>query len=150
MKNRDLVSGLFWAGFGLIFVIGGFKHGLTRQGIPGPGALPFIVGLVLVSLSLAVLAPALLRRLERSDPPAFPKGSFKKAGLALLGLFAYAFLLKPLGFLLTTLFFLIFALTFIEPQKWKTVLTFSLLTAVGAYLVFAGLQVELPRGLWGE
>ena len=149
MRSRDLVSSLFWVGFGLIFTIGGLKHGLIRQGIPGPGALPFIIGLILISLSLTILIPALIQKLEKREKLSLAGESFKKMGLALLALFAYAFLLKPLGFLLTTLVFLIFVLRFIEPQKWTTVLTFSLLTAVAAYLIFAALQVELPKGLWG-
>jgi uncharacterized protein YjeT (DUF2065 family) len=149
MRSRDLSSSLFWIAFGLIFIIGGLKHGLTRQGIPGPGALPFLVGFILTSLSLVILIPSLFRKLEKGDTFSIPKDSLRKAGLALFALMAYAFLLKPLGFFLTTLIFLIFVLRFIEPQKWRTVLTFSFLTAFGAYLIFASLQVELPKGFCG-
>lgn len=149
MRNRDVVSSLFWLAFGLLFTIGGLKHGLIRQGIPGPGALPFIVGLILTLLSLAVLIPAIFRKREKGDKFSLSGDSVRKVGLALMALLAYGFLLKPLGFLLTTLIFLIVVLRFIEPQKWTTVLSFSFLTAVGAYLIFAALRVELPKGLWG-
>jgi len=149
MKNRDFVPSLFWVGFGLLFTIGGLKHGLIRQGIPGPGALPFIVGLILTLLSLAVLIPAVFQKPEEKDRFSLPEDSIRKIGLPVFALLAYGFLLKPLGFLLTTLIFLVVILRFVEPQKWTTVLSFSFLTAVGAYLIFAALQVELPRGLLG-
>jgi hypothetical protein len=50
---------------------------------------------------------------------------------------------------ITTLLFLLFVLTFIEPQKGKTILIFAGLTTLLAYALFTALKVELPKGFWG-
>ena len=59
MNRRDLISGVFWMGFGAVFTIGGLQQGLVRQGIPGPGSLPFVVGLILIGLALIIFVQAL-------------------------------------------------------------------------------------------
>ena len=64
MKNRDLHSSMFWMGFGVLFVVGSLQQGLLRKGIPGPGFLPFILGIVLMGLSLMIFIPALSKKEE--------------------------------------------------------------------------------------
>ncbi len=149
MKNRDLISGLFWMGFGAVFAVGGVQQGLVRQGIPGPGSLPLIVGLISIGLSLVVIVQA-LRRESTPSAKFFPeKSSLRKLILALAGIIGYGLLLKSLGFVGTTFLFLVFVLALIGREKWVTALSFSLLTAVLSYLLFTALQVDLPRGIWG-
>ena len=149
MKNRDLISGIFWIGFGAVFVIGGLQQGLVRQGIPGPGSLPFIVGLISIGLSLVVVVQALTKEsipLKKFFPE---KSSLRKLILALVSIVGYGLLLKSLGFMLTTFLFLVCVLALVGREKWVTALSFSLLTAVLSYLLFTALQVELPRGILG-
>jgi len=148
MNRRDLISGIFWMGFGAVFTIGGLQQGLVRQGIPGPGSLPFVVGLILIGLALIIFGQALFspspfkaKFFPREDSPL-------KLLLALVGLFIYGFFLKPAGFVPTTFVFLVFVLRWIGREKWVSALSFSLLTAVLSYLLFTALQVELPRGTW--
>ena len=148
MNRRDLISGIFWMGFGAVFTIGGLQQGLVRQGIPGPGSLPFVVGLILMGLALIIFVQALSSP-SPSKTKFFPReDSPRKLLLALGGLFIYGFFLKPAGFVPTTFVFLVFVLRWIGREKWVSVLSFSLLTAVLSYLLFTALQVELPRGTW--
>jgi hypothetical protein len=152
MKNRDLISSLFWIGFGIIFCVGAVQNGIMVSGAPGPGCLAFIVGCILIGLSLLVLIPALSK--SKDAPGAgekfFPqRESFRKLTIALIALLGYGWVLEPLGFFLTTLFFLFFVLRFIEPQRWTTVFGFSFLTTFLAYVLFMALKVELPRGIFG-
>ena len=148
MNRRDLISGIFWLGFGAVFTIGGLQQGLVRQGIPGPGSLPFVVGLILIGLSSVIFVQA-LSSAPSSQTKFFPRAdSPSRLALALLALFIYGFFLKPAGFVLTTFVFLVFVLRWIGREKWISVLSFSILTAVFSYLLFTALQVELPRGTW--
>ncbi len=148
MNRRDLISGIFWMGFGAVFAVGGLQQGLVRQGIPGPGSLPFGVGLILIGLALIIFIQALFspspfktKFFPREDSPL-------KLLLTLVGLFIYGFFLKPTGFVPTTFVFLVFVLRWVGREKWVSALSFSLLTAVLSYLLFTALQVELPRGTW--
>jgi putative tricarboxylic transport membrane protein len=153
MKKHDIISSLFWIGFGIIFCVGAVQNGIMLSpGVPGPGCLAFIVGCILIGLSLLVLIPALSK--SKDAPGAgeriFPQPeSFRKLSIALIALLSYGFVLEPLGFFLTTLLFLFFVLRFIEPQRWTTVFGFSFLTTFLAYVLFLALKVELPRGIFG-
>ena len=61
-RDRDVTSSVFWALVGILFCIGGLHYGLRRSGIPGPGFLPFVTGLILVALSLILLLSRLVNK----------------------------------------------------------------------------------------
>ena len=155
MRARDIGSSLFWIGVGAVFCIGAVQNGiLLSPGVPGPGCLAFMVGSILIALALLVLIPAFFSRRggaqKAQDEGFFPqRESFRKLFLALLFLSLYAFALERLGFLVTTLLFLILILRFIEPQKRTTVLSFSLTAAFLTWALFTALKVELPTGFLG-
>ena len=74
-------------------------------------------------------------------------GGLRKVGLTAAALMAFALLLEPLGFPLTTLVFLMFLLRVIEPQHWGRALTLSVVTVVLCVMVFqVWLQVQFPEG----
>ncbi len=136
-------------GFGALFAIGGFEQGLVHEGIPGPGSLPFIVGLICIGLSLVVFIQSFKQK-PQSFKNFFPhQSSLPNLILALVSIMGYGLLLKPLGFVPTTFIFLIFSLRLIGREKWGTTFVFSLLVAVLSHILFASLQVELPKGVMG-
>ncbi len=153
MKNRDLASSLFWIGLGAVFVIGAWQQGLIRKGIPGPGFLPFICGIILIGLSLMVLVPAL-----RTGPGEkrgagkkffLEKGSLRRLSYAMAFLVGYGIFLPIAGFILTTFVFMLFMFRLMEPQKWSRVFLLAASTAALAYFLFASLEVQLPQGILG-
>ena len=149
MKNRDLVSSLFWLAFGAVFAVGGLQLGLVRQGIPGPGSLPFIVGLALIGLSFILLFQAWVSKPGPGEKIFLERKTLHKFGFSLVGLISYGLLLKTLGFTLTTFLFLFFVLRFVGRERWITALVFSLATALVSYTLFTSLQVNLPAGRLG-
>ena len=154
MKNRDLFSSLFWMGFGILFLIGALNQGLIRKGIPGPGFVPFIVAIILISLSLLVFIPAVGKKREGDQTAGstkfFPEeDSFKKIFLALVALFAYGAVLEYGGYILTTFVFMLVTSRLIERIKWIKLFILAALTAVLSYLLFYSLEVQLPQGILG-
>ncbi len=154
MRKRDLVSGLFWLTFGILFASGGLQHGLMEsEGVPGRGALPFIAGVFAIILSLLVLIPALKRKDKgpsECHKAFFPERNGLKRLLIAIGLLAfYGFFLKTLGYPLTTFLFLVGALKLIEPQEWKTTAIFSFLTTTISFAIFKVLHVNFPIGILG-
>lgn len=151
MKNRNLISSLFWIGVGIIFCIGAKKLGLFGEG-PGAGLFPFIVSIILICLSVMVLIPAIMkqRRKKVITEKFFPeKDSLKKVLSSVLALFIYQMALEPLGYLITTFLFMIFLLKFIEPQKWIKNLIVAFLTTLSSYTIFVILlKVRLPKGIF--
>lgn len=154
MKYRDFVSSLFWMGFGTVFCVYAWQYGLIGgPGIPGPGCLPFIVGVSLISLSLTIFIPAIFSlkgKRQSGKTGLFPeKDSWRKLLVALAALLAYGIILESCGYLLTSFLFMILVLRWIEPQKWRTVLICAVLATVLSYSLFTTLKVELPIGLFG-
>jgi len=152
VKNRDLFSSLFWMGFGILFLVGALQQGLMRKGIPGPGFVPFIVAVILISLSLMVFIPALGRKEKEGQPAGgenfFPeKDSLRKIALALIALFAYGMVLHTLGYILTAFLFMLFMSRLIESRSWIRMFILALLTAVVSYFLFLALEVQLPQGV---
>lgn len=154
MKNREIISSLFWIGVGIIFDIGAIRYGVVASGIPGAGLLPLIGGSILLALSLMVLISALINKREDSKKMLkekfFPQHeSWKKVLLTVLALFAYWIAIEYLGFLLTTLLFMIFLLRFIEPQGWRITLVTAFLVTISSYALFElWLKVQLPKGIF--
>ena len=154
MKNRDLIGSLFWIAFGIFFITGSLKAGLIRKGIPGPGFVPFISAIVLISLALSIFILSLRATKEgerdiEKDYFRPKKGSFAKSSIALLVLFAYGFFLEYSGYLLTTLIFMLFATRLVEPPKWRTSFIVAVMTAVVSYILFViVLGIQLPPGVW--
>ncbi len=149
MKKRDMISGIFWMAFGAFFTIGGYQAGLVRQGIPGPGSLPFIVGIITMGLSAVVFSQAMKTAPSATSKFLPQEDSLLKLLITLVAIVGYGLLLKSLGFVVTTFLFLLFVLALVGREKWAMALSFSLLTAVGSYLLFSALQVDLPKGILG-
>ena len=155
MYKKEILGGLFWIATGILFLSGAIKYGIYEGGAPGPGLIPFLGSTVLICLAIFLLINAYLklRVSERIRGPFFPeKDSFKKIFLSVLATAIYGIVLEYIGFVVTSFFFILFLMKFIEPQKWRTSLLTSLLTAFTSYLLFQKLlQVQLPMGvLWGK
>jgi len=155
MKNRDLIGSLFWAAVGSGFCVGALQYRLFKGAIPGAGFLPFLAGVVLIGLSLAVFVSAVRDRRKNAgtapDERFFPRPeSWKKVSLALGALLAYWAVLEFLGFLITTYLFLLFLLRVIEPKKWLLAAGTALIATTFAYALFnLWLKVRLPKGMLG-
>ena len=151
-RDRDVTSSVFWALVGILFCIGGLHYGLRRSGIPGPGFLPIVTGLILVALSLALLISRLLRKTDEevSAEKLMPGGQALKRILKALGaLCLYTLMLERLGFAMTTFLFMVVVLR-LEPRRW----TFIIPAALGAttfffFLFKVFLRVPLPPGILG-
>jgi len=77
------------------------------------------------------------------------KENLKSFLFTLLALFAYAFLLEPLGFYLTTFMFLFILFKFTEPKSWMIPLIFAGVTVILSYLVFSiWLKCQFPMGIF--
>lgn len=152
LRDRDVNSSLFWTLIGILFCIGGLHYGIRRSGIPGPGFVPFVTGLLLVALSLMLLASRFLKRGDRvgsvGDP--MPGGQALRRILTVLGaLCLYVLILEPLGFLVTTFLFMVVLLR-LEPRKWMFILLLSSGATVFFFALFKMLlRVPLPSGVLG-
>ncbi len=122
--------------------------GNIRQ--PGPGFLPFWVGVILALLSVILWFQAGFRK-PAGEPVRFLSGEGKWPYVAAagIGLLIYTFLLELLGFIISTFLLLIFLFRVIGKQKWWVGVTGAILVTFFTHLIFkVALKVQLPRGLF--
>ncbi len=149
MMSRDRIAAVVLLVFGLGGVLETRRLTIGDAGHPGPGFFPFwlAVGLSMVALAL------LLARRPAAPPPAVVPGRRVRRDRVVLALAAstlYAFALQPLGFVLSTLLFLLFMLSAIEPRRWASSIAIATATSAACHLLFkVWLDVQLPAGPWG-
>ena len=144
-----LITRVLWAALGVFIAIEARDLGMGSLDEPGAGLLAFGLGVVMAATAMADAVRALLRR--RSDsagaaPWRFPLRQFAVTAALLI----YVALLEPLGFVLSTLFFLL--TLFLAPgrQSWPRALAFAVLGSGVSYALFKyALGVQLPAGLLG-
>ncbi len=145
MVWKDRLSGIFIIIFSGVTIYLAFKLPMGRDGKPGPGIFPLLLSVVIGFLALSLF----LRTLRSKGEFGIEEIPTTKWRLVyLLGdLFLYVFLLRPLGFLISTWIFLIL-LNPIVKKKWIPVLLGSLFISAIFFFSFNYLlKVELPMGI---
>lgn len=123
---------------------------MGRISKPGPGFLPFWVGIILALLSTTLWIEASLRK-PSADRVQFLSGEGKwpYVVFAAVSLLAYTGLMEILGFRISTFLLLIFLFWFVGKQKWWVVFLGSFLVTFFTHLIFrVALKVPLPTGLF--
>jgi len=152
VKKTFLVNDILWMTFALLVCIGGLKLGFGTFQQPHAGFMPFLSGLLLGLLALVDLFSGLLDqwKAEKKDKEIWSEISWGKIIVTLAALFLYTALFSVLGFIIGSIFLLLFLFRVMEPRPWWIVLTASLVTTGLFYLGFkVGLDSQLPRGILG-
>lgn len=151
MRNSNGIAAIFFLLIGAFFALYARTVEIGTFTEPGPGFLPFWAGLTLVAMSVILLSRSYARKDRATRSSFFPQpDSWKRVLAVFLSLIAYNLLLTPLGFTVTTFFFLIFLVKFIFPQTWKRTLLVGALCSIFARLLFINfLETQLPQGLLG-
>jgi hypothetical protein len=132
-----------------LLLLGGF---VCYQGIdltlgapsrPGPGFVPFGLGLILTTLAAFYLWHG---RSEKAKPGS-PGGNYRRTAMAVGVLCFYALIVNWAGYILTTFFSFILWLSLIERKAWFQTASFACLAAVAVYAFNVLFSIQLPAGL---
>ena len=145
MAWKDRLSGILFLIFSGVTIYLALRLPMGRMGKPGPGIFPLLLSVVIGFLALSLLLGNLRSKGELgTEERPVPKWRL----VYLLGdLCLYVFLLRPLGFLISTWIFLIVLKPIIK-KKWIPVLLGSLFISASFFFFFNYLlKVELPMGI---
>jgi putative tricarboxylic transport membrane protein len=151
MRNPDQSSSLFWLVIGIGIALCSLKYGFGNLHEPGPGFITFFAGAILIILSLSLFFSSYRDQKTPGRLQTLWAGlETGKVLYVIVLLVAYAFLLKSLGFLIST-FFLLFLLFRVKgTYRLKSIFLMSLLVTVGSYIIFEiWLKAQLPKGILG-
>ena len=117
---------------------------------PGPGFWPFGGSVILGSLSIANFVYTGFGKFPDTKESWYSKEHWKTLSLIFFALIIYAFLLEPLGFLITTFLLMVYLFSALEPMSWKKAVGLGALVSILTYSIFVyGLSCQLPIGFWG-
>ena len=152
-QRHESIPILFWIGLGCFVMFFSCKLGLGRLHNPGPGFVPFLLGLLL-SIVSAFFLVGTIRSKKEPQPMGQPESgadaaghvNLVKLGTVLATLFAYSLLFETLGYLIATLLMSIILFRTMG-LKWPMALLAAALTAFLSYFLFTSLGVLFPKGI---
>jgi putative tricarboxylic transport membrane protein len=145
---NDRYTSLLWAVIGFYIAFEGYRLKLGTLHNPGSGFIIFWGGLVIFTVGLALFAITFTSR-EVEERRNLWKGRNWTSGIKVMAsLFAFVFVLKWVGFLLSTFLLLLFLLKSMGHQRWRTTFFIAGLTTVSCYIIFGVLiDTQLPKGI---
>jgi len=149
VKRIDIISGIIG------ILIGGYVL-ITSRSFPedvvmkiGPAFFPEILagGLILFS-ALLILQALLGKSIGEAEKLSIHRKGTQRILWALAGMIAYCAVLKPVGFIIATIPFIMFYMFLLGDRKWLSYLWVPAAITLGVYLVFEKVLVlSLPAGL---
>ncbi|HEX2964637.1 MAG TPA: tripartite tricarboxylate transporter TctB family protein [Syntrophorhabdaceae bacterium] len=155
MKKYPLYITFVWIVMGIFVSAYSYRIGLGNLSGPGPGFMPFWLGIIFVGLGVYKLTAQL--RIRRESKSVITEKKVK-AGYSAIGkitlvvviLFIYALLLEHLGYILVTFITMALLLRFAGYTRWIPVIVYALLIAGSSYFIFHYLGVLFPVGIFNN
>lgn len=147
-RRVDQISALLWLALGIIVIIQSYELDYMAEYGPGPGFLPFWLGVGIIILGVALLARAIFSG-KGNDDFSFPtRHAAGQMFLVMVGLFGFVFLAEKVGFLLCIGLLFLFLLIVVERRGWKFSLAIAIISTLTFWIIFElELQLRLPPGL---
>ena len=148
MKKYNMIIFVIWIGLGLFLMAFSYwKTGLGGFHSPGPGLTPFLIGALLLLLSLFSLITNLLGKGIREELLEEQRQvSFRKFNAVVASLIFYGLFLEILGFMVCT-FLLLFFLFWGMGSRLRSAIVTSVLSILVTYFVFTYLGIRFPPGI---
>ena len=149
MTKQERTAGLVFILFGMAVSLYSFTVlPLGTVGQPGPGLFPLLCGAGIVIMCLLWLFRH--RGADSGSEPLWSGGNWKGPLLAVLTMVVYAALMEDLGYVLSTLLFLISWQVLIEREIWWKTAMIAVIGTAAMYVIFVYLlKVALPEGILG-
>ncbi len=152
MRRSDSISAVILLSFSIAVCYQSSRYPFGTISKIGPGFMPFYMGIALAALSIIILLRTLLRPTEEGSA-SWNQMTGRKALRVLMVFFctvAYAFVLKNLGFPITTFLFTLILFKFVESYGSVPSILGAMAASIGNYLIFTlWLQCQFPKGWLG-
>lgn len=145
MSKRKGGVGFFLLFISILLCYGAIGLGIGRSSNPGPGFFPFLAGLVIAALSVAIIISSVRGSQRISSQTPLLTG---RATLILGSLLVFGLLVEKAGFFACTFLATLLMLRTNGIKKWPFLLLVAFLVCIGIFLIFNTLlEVRLPLGV---
>ena len=152
-KETSRREGVFWVVIGGLICALALKFSLGTFHAPGAGFVAFLAGLFAGAMGLIMIFASAAKGGRKGPVAATSAPARRRPPLRLVYtmalLVAYAILMEPVGFIVSTVF-VMFGLFFDwKKRDWSWSVVFSVATTLLSYTVFEiWLRCQLPRGIF--
>ena len=153
MKKNDNIFFVFWIVLSLFIMFFSNEYSLGSFHNPGPGLMPFLLGLFLFIISFYLSLRSLFKKggddkkvaeIKKEEQSRINIG---KISLVVASLFFYGLFLERLGYLIVTLLTMVLLFWGVGIKRWHSILFASGLTVLITYFLFTYLGVRFPAGI---
>ena len=154
-RRRELIGGTIFFIFAAVYFVMALQIPEFNDGFVSSDAMPKIYGILLMLLSAGQIFGALRQKKDASEQGA-EAGSGKivivpEVLITFFFLILYVVLLKPVGFVISTIIFLLGMITLFTPKEKRSVIKIVLISvifSIAVYWLFAKvLSLSLPQGI---
>ena len=152
MRKADRIFGVIGLGLSLWCYLESRKFDYMTEFTPGPGLMPFWVGVVLALLSFYLIVDSFWRKAgKKDDAKILPeKHALYRVGAIILMLFGVKFSMNFLGFPLTLALFTTAILLFLERYSVLKSVGYGIAYSAVTWFVFQYiLSMGFPKGILG-
>ncbi len=145
MNKKDGFSAIALLALGLFALIKVLQLRVGSLRAPDTAFFPVLLSSLLILLSLILLGRSVW--IKRIDQGGVSLGAHWKSLILVIPAFvAYAFLLEPIGYIVTTVL-LILLVAKLASCSWKEAVWISVACTIVSYVIIIGLKGDLPKGI---
>jgi putative tricarboxylic transport membrane protein len=152
MKKADRIYGVIGLGLALWAYLESRKFDYMTEFTPGPGFMPFWVGVVLAVLSFYLIIDSFVRTAGKKDNAKLlpEKHALYRVGAIMLMLFGVRYTMNLLGFPLTLALFTTVILLLLEHYSIFKSVSYGIAYSAVTWLIFGYmLSMGFPKGFLG-
>jgi len=127
-----------------------YKLDLGNFHSPGPGLMPFLLGVTFLLVSTYHFVRSFVKAGDRNgdEKIEFNKAKLWKLSIVMGSLLVYLLFFETVGYLITTFFLLVILFRSAGSKKWSLIVIGSALVVLITYFGFNSLGLRLPKGIF--
>lgn len=155
-KFGDVVVGVFFMILGIVLIVAAMALPKSKVMDIGPDFMPTVIGGLMFVLAAVLAVQGFLGLKDKKDidPASLPKCDYKRVGLSVLLVLIYVFTMQPVGFIPTSLVFLLLMMLVLAPDDKRKPKDIILLLVIDVIFTFAvyflfrnAFMIILPPGI---
>lgn len=157
-KYGDIVVGVFFMVLSAIIIVMAQMLPKSKVMDIGPDFMPMVIGIITFILA-AILTFLSIKnfkmRAAEIDPSGIAECDYKRVLESILLVLIYVFLMRPVGFILTTLVFLLAQMLVLSPDNERgkaAIIKLAIIDVLFTFVVFFlfryGFKIVLPAGIF--
>lgn len=157
-KYGDIVVGIFFMILSAVLIAMASMLPKSKVMEIGPEFMPMVIGIITFILA-AVLTVISVKNFKMNaasiDPESVPECDYKRVISSVILVLSYVFLLQPVGFILSTLVFLLLQMLVLSPDDArgkKDIMKLAVIDVIFTLVVFFlfryGFKIVLPAGIF--